>query len=370
MDLQQERLQYADWYNWRENNLTTLFAIPPTAVNGLSMVKPSEISTHWNYFAAVSRFFADAMLAVNPNITNDANRLLHNLADHWSVTGECCIVSQNGINRAVRPDYVWPIANKFDRELIDKYLIIYPEVAENGTPQNRAEVLEYHPSSGEGYIGVRQWRHGWVADHPIGQPISIDNFIWINTKDSFYGAIKGIVREIIVRLNLMQMALNMTAAPILQIDVDNLDSGEFRTSGLTPATTAASAKTGLGLTIQPPFDGESEAKYIERSGTGLREAMEYIRLLLSQLAVITGVPDYIFGVNLANPTHETERVLVSGQTKVGRFRREITQAFDTLNIEITFPSEPFVTSKERQTQIIELLNAGIIDLDTAKGMFG
>lgn len=375
MQLDTERMSYADWYKWRDGKLDSLFAIPPTAINGLALVKPGEITTRWNYFNAVSRFFADAMLANQPVSTSarpddtDTARLLERLSNHWAVSGECCILTINGIHRAIRPDYLWPVLNEYDREVVDRFLIVYPKVNERGGTEGEARVIEYHPAIGQAWDGIREWRAGWVANEPYGDPIQIDSLHWISTGDGFYDSISGIVREIIVRMNMMQVALNSVAVPLLQIDIDALDSGAFR-EGISLQRVAERGKTGLGITVQPPFEGESEAKYIERSGTGLREAMDYVRLLLSQLAVITGVPDYIFGVNLANPTRETERVLFAGQAKVNRFRREVERVFGELGLDITFPSEPFVTYGERQAATLRNLDAGIIHPSEAREALG
>ena len=47
--------------------------------------------------------------------------------------------------------------------------------------------------------------------------------------------------------------------------------------------------------------GPSPSSYIERSGTGLQESLEYVRLLLGQLGILSGVPDYVFGIQLGRP---------------------------------------------------------------------
>ena len=365
MELEAKRLRYRDYYDWYEGKLDRLFSIPATQTNGLALIKPTEVSTRWNYFAATSRFFSDAMISSQPDMPYEAAILLRNLSEHWAVTGECFIV--NG--KAVRPDYVFPILNPYDREVVDRYIIVYPRVDIRGNEGDKARVISHHVETGITYVAERDYRHGWIADFPTGEQISPIRIDWINTNDGYYHDIEGIVREIIMRLNIMQITLNSVAIPILSIDIDALDSGEFQ-RGITPSIVGERGKQGLGLTIQPPFEGETEARYIERSGTGLVETMDYVRLLLSQLAVITGIPDYIFGVNLSNPTQETERVLVAGQARVNRFRRAIERSFSLIGYEVYFQSEPFVTAKERLESVLKMLDAGILSISEARASLG
>lgn len=369
MELEQKRLRYRDYFSWYEGNLDSLFNTPATQVNGLSLVKSTEISTKWNYFAATSRFFADSMISNQPDMPYEASILLRDLSEHWSVAGECFIVSSVEGVRAVRPDYVFPILNPYDRSIIDEYVIIYPKVDKRGNEGDSARVITHNVAKGVTYIANRDYRHGWIADFPLGAQIPSISIDWIRTNDGYYHDIEGIVREIIMRLNIMQITLNSVAIPILSIDIDALDSGEFQ-RGITPTIVGNRGKQGLGLTIQPPFEGETEARYIERSGTGLVETMDYVRLLLSQLAVITGIPDYIFGVNLSNPTQETERVLVAGQARVNRFRRAIERAFEAIGYAIAFQTEPFVTASERLASVITMIEAGIMTVEEARASLG
>ena len=365
MELEKKRLDYRKYFDWYEGKLDSLFSIPPTQVNGLALVPPNEVSTRWNYFAATSRFFSDAMISNQPDMPSDADRLLRDISEHWAVTGEAFIV--NG--RAVRPDYVFPVLDSYDRLKVERYVIVYPKVDIRGIEGGSARVITHHVDTGITYMGERDYRFGWIADYPTGQRIPDIQIQWLNTNDGYYHDIEGIIREIIMRMNIMQISLNSVAIPILSIDIDALDSGEFQ-RGVTPTLLGNRGKQGLGLTIQPPFEGETEARYIERSGTGLTETMDYIRLLLSQLSVITGVPDYIYGVNLSNPTQETERVLFAGQARVNRFRRAVEQAFERLGYSVAFRTEPFVTASERLSSVLQGLEAGILSISEARASLG
>ena len=121
------RQDYADHFDWRKGRLDSIYRIEPDNVNGLSVVRANQLSTQFNYFGAVSRFFSDAMLGDMPSTDPAAGLLLENLTEHWSVTGEGCIVGTPGRYRAIRPDYVYPVLNIYDRDSIDGFVFVFPE---------------------------------------------------------------------------------------------------------------------------------------------------------------------------------------------------------------------------------------------------
>lgn len=401
MYIDTRRSRYADYFDWQEGVLDTLFTgLEPTFINGLKIVKPNQISTRFNYFSAVSQFFADAMMADVPNLSAPAHNLLQDLTDHWSVTGEGIVVAgQNGL-RAVRPDYVYPIMDEYDKEIVRRYVFVYPQRAQpsgataaavggsessftagqpvtgvapdfrNSSPYaNKARVIDYDIATGLATDDIRDYRWGYVADTPATEPRPFGPVYWINTGDGKYHDMEGLVREINIRLNVNQLSLNASAYPMLQIDIDQIAGGRL-TGGVTNDKLNENVDTGLGLLINPPFSGEEGAAWIERSGTSQSEALEYMRLLLGQLGVISGVPDYVFGVQLGRPANETERVLFTGQAKVNRFRRDIEQLFSELGIDIKFGTEPFVTRGERLGAVIREVEAGIIQINEARAALG
>ena len=376
--LNTDRTKYAEYFDWYEGRMDSLFTgVNPTQINGLENVTPAQLSTRFNYFGAISRFFSDAMSGDRPTAAQEAITLLTALTEHWSVTGESCLVFAGGRWGAVRPDYVYPQFNQYDKDVVERFLLVYPQRRLqnfNGDRDNRilyadsARVIDYDVRTGRATLSERQYRHGWVADLPTGIPVPVGPIIWINTGDGVYQDIDGMVREITVRLNILQSTLNSTARSILQIDKDSIADGAML-AGVTPDRVRNAHATGLGLTVNPPFIGEAEPRYVERSGVGLEESMAYLRLLLGQLAVMSGVPEYIFGVQLAQP-NETERVLFAGQAKVNRFRRDIENVFEAIGLPIKFGTEPFVTRTQRITSIIDLFEAGIIDRNEARDTVG
>lgn len=116
---------------------------------------------------------------------------------------------------------------------------------------------------------------------------------------------------------------NTTSLPLIQLDKDSVADGELRGGNVNLAVVKELVTSPLGMNLTPPFSGEEGARYIERTGTGLQESLDYVRLLLGQLGVLSGVPDYVFGVQLGRPNNETERVLFAGQARVNSFRREL-----------------------------------------------
>ena len=391
MELNPERTRYADYFDWAAGRLDTLFQVSPTLVNGLTLIPPAQLSTRFNYFAAVARFYMDAMIADRPAVSPATAALIDKVSEHWAVTGECVIVTApDGVRRAVRPDYVYPVFDRYDKDTVERFVFVFPERSntyatgrrqttfDGGVPDTvsnrmsfaeRARVIDYTVADGTARMSTRDYRAGWVDDTPIGEPVNIGRVLWVDTGDGVFHDMDGIVREITVRLNVLQSALNSVAFPILQADVDSMASGTF-VDGVTPDKVTTAVSGGLGLTIPPPFIGEEGARYVERTGTGLDESLNYLRMLLGQLGVISGVPDYVFGVQLGRPANETERVLFTGQAKVNRFRRDLEIALSTPTETLRFVGEPFVTRSERQNSIIQQFESGLISLNEGRAALG
>lgn len=371
------RQDYADHFDWRKGRMDSIYRIAPDNVNGLAVVAPNQLSTKFNYFGAVSRFFSDAMLGDMPAIGAAGSLLLENLTEHWAVTGEGCIVGPPGKQRAVRPDYVYPVLNIYDRDSIDGFVFVFPErnreyetrEQNRATYAEKARVIEYDATTGAANISIREYRTGWIADDPKGDPVEIGSVIWLDTKDGVYAQMDGMVREINVRLNILQQFLNTVSKSILQIDTDAISGGTVARGSDQAAVNRASA-AGLGLTVDPPFVGEEGARYVERSGQGLTESLEYIQMLLGQLSVVSGVPDYVFGAQLSKPGDESERILFSGQAKVNRFRRNVETAFGMIGYPLKYASEPFTTRSQKLNGIIRQYEAGIITLNEARFYLG
>lgn len=374
MFLDPARGLYSRYFDWYEGVLHSLFTtVPPSIVNGIGLLGQQNITTTFNYLGALSRFYSAAVMGDLPHANNHLRRLLSKIAEHWSVTGEAFLIRQNGVLRTVRPDFVWPIANKYDREQIDTYLIIYPE---RNTQENdwlnepvsslRARVIEHRVQTGETFESIREYSPSVIADGPLGQRIDPIRIEWIRSGEPPYVSVESIVREVCVRLNMLQLALNTTNLPLIQLDKDTLADGRLRGSQPTLNDLATLATEPLGLTTAPPFAGEEGARYIERSGNGLRESIEYVRMLLGQLGVLSGVPDYVFGIQLGRPNNETERVLFAGQARVNAVRVEIEVAFEAMGESVTFGADPFITRRERVTNVILQKNAGIISDSEAR----
>ena len=370
MILDKMRLDYAKWYQWHSGDLTSLFNISPTQVNGLALIKPNEIQTQFNYFAAYSRFFWDAMINDIPDMATDDAQLIWQLSRDWSITGECCLIITDGQRRTIRPEYVFPQSDNADADTILSYLLVFPTHDEDGNLDGKAKVIDYKPGSGVGKVSIREFGGGVLGDSQSRQDIPIERLLYINTYDGIYGQIAGIVREINMRMAMLQSSLNTMCYPILEISMDAFEDGAFTMKYPTPADIAKKAKQGIGLLTEPPFSGEQGARYVERQGKGLEESQEHIRLLLGQLAIMSGVPDYVYGVNLNQTPGETERILFAGQARVSRYRRALEQLLSQINIQIDFRTEPFTTRKTRNDSIIKLVETGIITIAEARTALG
>lgn len=376
MLLDPNRLRYSVYFDYFENHLDELYRVPQDMINGLALVGNTLERTEFNYFNAVSRFYSNAVLAELPELDASLMRIIGQLAEHWSVTGEAFLVGSPGDYRAVRPDYVFPISDEFDRDKINKFLLIYPR-RETELHQFRnfnigakdALVIEYDVESGDAYQSIRQYGGQRIADAPLGEKVDIGTVSWMRCAGSIYPQIESLVREVIVRLNVLQLALNSTSMPLVEIDKGNIANGMLQ-GPVSNQDIQSLVTRPLGLTLPPPFEGEQSAKYVERSGNGLTESLEYVRLVLGQLGVISGVPDYVFGINIGRPRDETERVLFAGQARVNSFKKELQESLKSFGVELMFNTEAFISRRDRVELVNTQFTNGLITLAEARESLG
>ena len=377
MFLDPDRSKLATHWDWYEGNLRTLFQIHPTAINGLGLIGVENVGTQFNYLQALSRFYSAAVTSDLPRLDPGLANLIQRCAEHWSVTSECVLIRGPQRVRAVRPDYVFPISDPYDQELIERFIFVFPyRDTQQGAWDNRvisstrATVIEYFTDTRQAFRSIRDYRPGEIADSPKGEPVDIGEVIWVKSGEPPYVTVESQVREICVRLNMLQLALNTTSLPLIQLDKDSVADGELRGGNTSLDVVKRLATSPLGMNLTPPFSGEEGARYIERTGTGLQESLDYVRLLLGQLGVLSGVPDYVFGVQLGRPNNETERVLFAGQARVNSFRRSLEEALAQVGFSVKFASEPFVTRAERLANIILQFEKGVISREEAREALG
>lgn len=331
--VENERLEYPKYFDWYKGNLRSLWNKPPTLINGLQLLEaPNDLLSTLNYFSAASRFYINGILQTIPDELDDYFALIERMVTHWSVTGEYCLVIENGVINTIRPDYVFPIRKPDNYDVIQGFYFIFP--IPNSAQQ--ARVIHYDLVSGTARQNTRSFAGGTLEDKTGGQPVNIQAVLYQNTGGGFYKDIEGMVRELNVRFALLQLTLNSTAIPLLQVATEGFGGGLVGADGITPAKVAGLGKTGLGLVIPPPFTGEEGARFIERQGTGLEEALAYIRMILGSLAVMSGVPEYVYGVSLTQSSAEVERVMFMGQSRINRMLRAMRETFATLGIDAQF----------------------------------
>lgn len=383
MYLDPARTELARHFDWYDGKLDSLFYdIVPTAVNGLGIIGPENIINRFNYFQALSKFFSSAVEADLPSLECSClERLISKAATHWSVASECCLVGfpAEGNKEAdlsvVRPDYVHPVYDKYNNDLLERILFIYPERQDEDvtflnevTGTDSALVVEYDVATGKATQSMRDYAIGYVSDTPRGaaEAINIGTVKYIKTGPPIYPTVEPLVREICVRLNMLQLALNTTSLPIIQINKDDINDGSLMNQQVTLEMIKKAATGPLGVNVPTPNSGEQGASYVERAGRGLEESMGYVRMLLSQMSILSSVPDYVFGINLAKPNAETERVLFSAASKVNQFRRMLDNELKEFGVEVAFTDNPFTTSTERNKVVLDQLAAGVLSVEEAR----
>ena len=360
------RVKYAAYYRYEDGDLQALQNIPATDVNGLTYIPSTEVVNQFNYFRASSRFYSDSMLSdmENPPELYD---VIYRAIKDWTITGESVFLSYSGRLVSIQPQYFHPVPNLADDSVFDSFLFVFPYVTENHVLTGRARVIEVH-ASGSATESERDYSSGFVGDAISTSPISIDGMAWIRTDDGIYGEMERLVGEINMRMSMLQVGMNSSTFPLLQVDIDSVSDGAFVAGGDTQRSRVA--RRGLGLTVPPPFAGEEGAKFVERLAPLITEGIEYLRLLLGQLSIVSGVPDYIYGVNLGQPASETERILFAGGARIKRYRKALTDGLQGLNVPVSFPTEPFSTHKQRVETLLNLLDKGVITAQEVRRVIG
>ena len=347
INLNEDRVKYREYFNWFDGDLTSLWRVTGSLVNGLEFLEPrKDLLTRLNYFNASSKFYINAVMQNIPKELIPYLPMLNRMVKHWSVTGEYCLTIENGVVNTIRPDYVFPIRKDDNEDIITGFYFIFP------IPKStqKARVIEYNSITGLAFQNIRTFTGNQLEDVGGGEPVNIQAVIYEDSGNGYYKHIEGLVRELNVRFALMQFALNSTHIPILQIATEGMGGGLLSADGVTPLKVAGLGKSGLGLLIPPPFSGEEGARYVERQGTGLNEAVEYIRIILGALAIMSGVPEYVYGVSLTQSNAEVERIMFMGESRVNRMRDSLEYTFSRLGIDVDIPS---VSLPKPSVEIVE-----------------
>ncbi len=363
--LDERRRRFAAYYRYREGNLQGLQNVSATDVNGLTYIPSSEVVNTFNYFAAASRFYSDAMLSDMETNEVFYDALYRGIKD-WTITGESVFILVDGRLISIQPQYFFPVATSVDDSQFERFLFIFPMVNEHGIETGKARVIDVG-ADGSATTSIRDYAGGVVGDAVSPQAINIGGMSWVRTDDGNYGEMEALVREINMRMSMIQAGMNANTFPLLQVDIDAVADGAFM-AGDTQRSRIA--RRGLGLTVPPPFSGEEGARYVERVAPLIAESIEYLRLLLGQLSIVSGVPDYIYGVNLGQPASETERILFAGQAKIKRYRNVLVDGLARLGVGVSFPTEPFSTHKQRVETLLMLLDRGVINSIEVRRVIG
>ncbi len=356
--------QYKDWYDGKHSSLYT--SLSPSVSNGLKHIPPANAVTYFNAFSLISRFYNDQFLADLP--VGFHNGFISRMIRDWSITGDCAYMLYQGRLMDIPARNIVPI---YDSTGDLERWIIYRPIKSHTTPLfDRARVINYNVQTGQASLTIRNYRPGWIDDTPnIGSPVSVSNLRYITTDDDLYADLRNSIIEINIRMNLINVSLNSSSYPVLQIDTNSVSNGKYRGKAVSTAELFTLVNDGLGITITPPFTGETGASYVERSGTGLTESLEYLDKIMHNLGIQSGVPDYIFGIRTGNNS-DSERVLLTAAARIGSFRLLLASALAEIGITLPLSAEPYVSRSQRVQTAINLFEKGIIGLQEARQVLG
>lgn len=147
----------------------------------------------------------------------------------------------------------------------------------------RAEVIESTTATQTASRAVRvTGRMG-----PKGQAFNVGQVVGVPSGQPPYVALEGVVREVSVRLNMLQLALDTSSFPVLQIDKELITAP-------------------LGLTTDPPIGERQGATYMNALAPAWLNPVKYIHMPRGQMAVLSGVPDHVLGSQVSRRAPESD----------------------------------------------------------------
>ena len=381
MLLEQKRLDLARFFDYAENRLDDLFKIPATPVNGLTyLYDGAAVEVRFNFFKVLSDFYKNTILSDLSEPDAARYNLVSQLAENWAVSGEFCLSQDaSGVVRSIRPDFIHPVYSRYSRDDIERLLIIYPEIERqferDGTNQpiaaRSARVIDYDMATGLAYESERDYTYGRVADGPRGNLIDGLKLYFVQLEDSPYGAIETIVRDICVRLNILNVGLNTSSIPILETNDSALTYAvniHLPDKELDAAQIAARSgiSSGLGIIAHRNFETDPAARYVERSGIALNESIQVLTLLMSQLGIQTGLPEMVFASRVGQKQIQNESLLYQARAKSRAFKHSLIDTMRQVGQPVIFGSDNFTSETENIDNVLKLLNAGLIDETRAR----
>ena len=403
-----EWTQLERYQQWYANNFGTLHPTP-TVDNGLKLIAGRPVIVP--LFKETSDFYRDAAIAEMPTYTYgdqdgtpqeawvQANRVmieraLRRGAHHWSIADKAVFVAEDGMVYSVNPIF-YCRAGKPDNpdELVGHVIAERFHEQVGGGPlrpgynlekPNRIRVTKYE----KGSATTQLFR---LNGNTIGAAITgveespITMIFTAGMGDSWYGAAQGIASRIMIaETNFdqeMYQYLNRVRYLPGSVMAGMLD--RYQQTNPNALTVPLDVVRANVLEIRRPVitlegDEQPPMESAETIDIDARQA-GYLKPMYDRFFIAAGLPTSSFGIGVGagESGYARERAQDAATARTGALRRDVSDGWPRLlraagmppgEFGVGWVNAPFHNRLETQRQVLELVNAGVINAATARRM--
>ena len=234
-------------------------------------------------------------------------------------------------------------------------------------PINRIKLIFYDPVNNINRYEIRQMMGGITIGPIIDYGNANIQGLWTyeDNMGGDYRAIKNPLKKMMVRLSMMDGALNVNSFPHLELDSQVAEQYQYEKLG----------------NIFPRNMNSAEARYIEYSPS-FEAVFAFNDEMWEYIQSATGISKSSFGLTSAS-NNESGKALAelssAAIAKVRRLRKDvelwIPEILDALgaptgDTDVIWTTDPLQSKTHKQEELFQLFDRGIIDEKTIKNMIG
>ena len=400
------RVQEEDnWREWYEGDFRTLFP-NPTINNGRRLYDAADQIT-FPIFSWGSSFYYQAAFSTPPTISfsNDAQKewyaeaeprfvkALERAGEDWSIKGRGIVVAYaDGSVVAVDPTSYFRVGRLHDPDEAVGHILVFryrsfEQESDRNNPQqkrffDRVRVARYMPS--EGINTVQEFKFDtFTIREPLGpqEEGDIAGIATSGQRDSWYGDVASIAARYMIRLTNNDVVLNQSDNRI-RVLPQGLLGDQTPGEALTPKQRVDKLKNEVRPVLlypsQMPAPNPDSAIGAE---TYYADRESFSKELVEAIWLSAGIPPSSFGIGVGRGESGAAREKTEHRAKarVQRFRRDLQIAIPAIlrgmgcpdgDITATWLYPPFEDVSTQLPVVLQMLNAGLVDVPTAQAMLG
>lgn len=386
--------EYRAWYY---GNFATL--LPPSTIdNGFALFNESD-RIDVPVLKIASDFYAAAAMAETPASTSDQesvqqwikenvamlDRALRRGAFYWSIHGLGVWTAEEGYIRAVDPLAYFRIGEEDQEDALVGHIIAYRyrETEDEGErlvhsqeEPNRVKVMKL--------IGETSTVQTFAYDGNIIQEAltgieqsPITAICVAGTGDSWYGSVRTLVSGIISSLTNIDVSINrFTNKPVyIPANVyENIRLSLQDAVKVAPSLAQISAEFNKVVRPSISIDPESEPPMGSAEVLELTGHFESLRTKLDLFFLGSGLPPSSFGIGVGRGESgiAREKAQDAASSRVRAFRGDVSECLPRLAVAAGMPDSevsfnwvtpPFEDRSKRQEELLNLLNAGVLNAE-------